>query len=79
MSCIPFPPWKGPSDKWWYCDDCSQTTAEGTLNTVTGEFIEMDLTCPDESVVNVKVDESWPQDELGLEAMLPMLCRERCF
>lgn len=79
MSCIPFPPWNGPNEKWWYCDDCAQATAEGTLNTATGKFIEMDLTCPDRSIVYVKVDESWPQDELGLETMLPALCRERCF
>ncbi|KAL3794372.1 hypothetical protein HJC23_012909 [Cyclotella cryptica] len=79
MSCIAFPPWTGKNDKWWYCDECSQATAEGTLNTATGKFIEMDLTCPDETIVNVKLDETWPQDEVGLEAMLPMLCRERCF
>lgn len=79
ISCIPFPPWNGPNEKWWYCDDCAQATAEGTLNTATGKFIEMDLTCPDRSIVYVKVDESWPQDELGLETMLPALCRERCF
>lgn len=78
MSCIAFPPWTDKNDKWWYCDDCSRTTAEGTIDTSTGKFLELALTCPAGDVETVAVDESWPQDELGLEGILPMLCREHC-
>ena len=31
MSCIAFPPWTDKNDKWWYCDDCIQATAEVCL------------------------------------------------
>jgi hypothetical protein len=28
LSCVPFPPWESASEKWWYCDDCGQVTAD---------------------------------------------------
>lgn len=28
LSCISFPPWNPQDNRWWYCDDCSQVTAE---------------------------------------------------
>ncbi|KAL7539238.1 LOW QUALITY PROTEIN: hypothetical protein ACHAXR_009109 [Thalassiosira sp. AJA248-18] len=78
MSCVAFPPWNDKNEKWWYCDDCSQASAEGTLDTATGKFIELNIKCPSGSTETIDVDESWPQSETGLEGMLPMLCREHC-
>lgn len=76
MSCIAFPPWTSPNNKWWYCDDCARATATGTLE--NGIFASLNVTCPNGKHEVLQVDESWPQDELGLEGMLPMLCREHC-
>ncbi|KAL7548352.1 hypothetical protein ACHAWF_011640 [Thalassiosira exigua] len=78
MSCVSFPPWAGKHEKWWYCDQCSRASAEGTFNTVTGEFISLNVRCPGGTTETVDVDESWPQDEIGLEGMLPVLCRDFC-
>lgn len=78
MSCVAFPPWKGDGEKWWYCDQCGGASAEGTLDTETGKFIDLTIKCPDGSTETVDMNESWPQDETGLEGILPMLCREHC-
>ena len=78
MSCMTFPPWKEKDEKWWYCDDCSSASAEGTLDTATGDFVELKISCPSGDTAIVGVDDSWPQDEVGLEEMLPTLCREHC-
>eukprot|EP00986_Skeletonema_menzelii_P011011 scaffold5539_cov81-Skeletonema_menzelii.AAC.3 len=76
MSCIAFPPWNGQNNKWWYCDDCARATATGTME--NGIFSSLNVTCPNGMHEVLKVEESWPQDELGLEGLLPMLCREHC-
>ena len=76
MSCIAFPPWTSQDNKWWYCDDCARATATGTME--NGIFTSLNVTCPNGMHEVLKVDESWPQEELGLEGMLPMLCREHC-
>ena len=78
LSCVAFPPWAETNDKWWYCDDCSRATAEGTVDTSTGKFVELAVSCPNGSIETLEVDESWPQSEIGLEGILPMLCREHC-
>jgi hypothetical protein len=76
ISCVSFPPWSSEENKWWYCDDCARATATGTLE--NGIFASLNVTCPNGMHEVLQVDESWPQDELGLEGMLPMLCREHC-
>ena len=76
MSCIAMPPWNGKNNKWWYCDDCARATATGTME--NGIFSSLNVTCPNGVHEVLKVEESWPQDELGLEGLLPMLCREHC-
>lgn len=76
MSCIAFPPWTSQDNKWWYCDDCARATATGTME--NGVFSSLNITCPNGMNEVLKVEESWPQDEFGLEGMLPMLCREHC-
>jgi hypothetical protein len=78
MSCVSFPPWEGKNEKWWYCDECSRASAEGTVDTSTGKFIQLSISCPNGSTETVGVDDLWPQDELGLQEILPMLCREHC-
>ncbi len=76
MSCIAFPPWTSQDNKWWYCDDCARATATGTME--NGVFSSLNITCPNGMNEVLEVEESWPQDEFGLEGMLPMLCREHC-
>ena len=76
MSCIAMPPWNGKNNKWWYCDDCARATATGTME--NGIFSSLNVTCPNGVHEVLEVEESWPQDELGLEGLLPMLCREHC-
>ena len=62
-----------------YCDDCAMATAEGTCDTSIGKFVgDLNLNCPSGMNMNVSLDESWPQQEAGLEEMLPTLCREYC-
>ena len=76
MSCIAFPPWNSPNNKWWYCDDCARATATGTME--DGVFSSLNITCPNGMHELLQVEDSWPQDEIGLEGLLPMLCREHC-
>ncbi|KAL9184557.1 hypothetical protein ACHAXT_012527 [Thalassiosira profunda] len=78
LSCFSFPPWAEPNEKWWYCDDCSRASAEGTLDTESGMFTSLNLRCPNGPMQTVDVEEAWPQDEVGLEGILPELCREHC-
>jgi hypothetical protein len=56
LSCISFPPWNPQDNRWWYCDDCSQVTAEwvelewfGSHSFVT---ISFDF-CNDRSFINL--------------------------
>ena len=79
MSCMTFPPWNEKTEKWWYCDSCELATAEGTLDTASGKFTKLSINCPSSNfTVDVDVDTSWPQQEKGLEELLPSLCRAHC-
>ena len=65
-------------EKWWYCDQCVRAYAEGILDTKSGLFVEIKMTCPNETVETVAMQEDWPQSELGLKELLPSLCRDYC-
>ncbi len=62
----------------WYCNYCSRATAEQTSDTETGKFIELNNSFPNGYTKTVGMDESWPQNEIVLERILRMLCREYC-
>lgn len=80
ISCVTMPPWADSESKWWYCDNCDVATANGTLDSATEKFVELNITCPDKSfqVLNTPND-SWSNaNQAELEEMLPTLCRQHC-
>ena len=76
LSCVPFPPWAGEMDKWWYCDDCGRVTAE----IVSQPYRHLELDCPDGSIAEVNFTSISPQnvDRAALQKQLPTYCREYC-
>ena len=76
VSCVTFPPMV--EKKWWYCDQCDRASAEGILDAKSGLFVEIKMTCPNESVETIAMQDDWPQSESGLLQMLPSLCRDYC-
>lgn len=73
LSCVPFPPWEGERNKWWYCDDCGTITAE-IVNT---PHLHLELDCPGGSFGTVNITEE-ELDRSSLEKQLPAYCREYC-
>jgi hypothetical protein len=79
MVCVTIPLWADNEDKWWHCDDCGSATANRMVDTATGKIVGLNLNCSDGTAQSVGMDDSLANaDEVGLEAMLPMLCREYC-
>uniref|UniRef100_A0A7R9WA06 rhomboid protease n=1 Tax=Pseudictyota dubia TaxID=2749911 RepID=A0A7R9WA06_9STRA len=77
LSCVPFPPWSEKDDKWWYCDDCGDVTADAKIDPTTGAFNQLDLKCPDGQRATFDLDV--PQtDKAWLEGHLPKFCRQHC-
>ena len=75
LSCVPFPPWEGSTDKWWYCDDCERVTA----NIVQTPSLHLELKCPDGTSVAVGIDTEYSEiDREKLVKELPSYCREYC-
>ena len=74
LSCVPFPPWKGPQDKWWYCDDCGRVVAE----IISSPSLHLQMECPDGTSVPVALDLVGDIDRDKLEKKLPSYCREYC-
>lgn len=75
LSCVPFPPWEGTGNKWWYCDDCERVTA----NIIQEPNLHLELTCPDGTSVAVGIETEYSEinrDQLIKE--LPSYCREYC-
>lgn len=74
LSCVPFPPWEGPGEKWWYCDDCGRVSAE----IVQSPSLHLQLDCPGGTNVAVGLDSNEAIDREELEMQLPSYCREYC-
>lgn len=74
LSCVPFPPWEGQSNKWWYCDDCGRVTAE----IITTPSLHLELECPDSTSVAVPLDADEANERGQLEKSLPSYCRDFC-
>lgn len=74
LSCVPFPPWESPGNKWWYCDDCGTVTAE----IVEKPSLHLQLDCPDGTNVAVGLDEAEELNRQGLIDALPQYCRDFC-
>lgn len=73
LSCVPFPPWAGTNDKWWYCDDCIQVTA----NIISQPYLHLEINCPSGSFAEVNLT-STTVDRAYLEKNLPSYCRSYC-
>lgn len=79
LSCMSFPPWTPPDNKWWYCDDCGAVTADARINPLTSEFDQLTINCPDGDKVTLIMEEyGLSTDRASLEGMLPRLCRSHC-
>lgn len=78
LSCISFPPWNPQDNRWWYCDDCSQVTAEARINPATGVFHALDMTCPDGTIESIDLSDLGSKDKAWLERNLPNFCRKNC-
>ena len=73
VSCVPFPPWAGEDDKWWYCDDCSRVTADAKLD--SSGYYSLSLTCPDGVIEEIDLSDELVTDRQWIRRQLPNLCR----
>jgi hypothetical protein len=76
VSCVPFPPWAGEDDKWWYCDDCSRVTADAKLD--SSGYYSLSLTCPDGVIEEIDLSDELVTDRQWIRRQLPNLCRKHC-
>lgn len=78
FSCVEFPPWAGPSEKWWYCDECAGVTADARINPQTKQFDRLSLNCPHGDVYTMDIQSDMNTDREWLEKQLPKWCRAYC-
>ena len=78
LSCVPFPPWAADTEKWWFCDDCGNISADAKLNPNTKEFDQLDLNCPDGEITTILLGDEATTDRFWLESNLPTFCRLHC-
>jgi membrane associated rhomboid family serine protease len=67
------------SDKFWYCDDCDQVSADVRKYNSTSPFFDtLDMTCPDGEMetIDISSDEIYETD--AISAQLPAYCRTHC-
>jgi len=78
FSCVPFPPWKPKSERWWNCDDCDLASANAKRDLERNVFAELILTCPDTHVeyINISEENISDKDELAREVV--SYCRVHC-
>lgn len=75
LSCVPFPPWEGADNKWWYCDDCNGVTAD----IVSQPKLHLELHCPSGVTAKVQLDPDESKfDRERVQKRLPAYCREFC-
>lgn len=77
VSCVPFPFWT--ENKWWYCDDCSNSVINATLFKNGTEFYSgVELTCPNGDLVLADVWGEQQNDRGAIQRQLPAYCRRYC-
>lgn len=76
VSCVPFPPWAGEENKWWYCDDCSQVTADAKLD--SSGYYSLSMTCPNGEIEEIDLSDQLVTDRQWIQRQLPMMCRKNC-
>jgi len=77
-SCVPFPPWAGEDDKWWYCDDCHKATADAIQDEDTGYYDFLSLRCPNGDISDVDLSGQKISDREYLREQLTTFCRRHC-
>ena len=76
LSCVPFPPWAGEDDKWWYCDDCSMVTADAILD--SSGYYSLSMSCPDGAIEQIDLSDQLVTDRQWIQKQLPTFCRKYC-
>mmetsp|Transcript_24179 Transcript_24179/g.46303 ORF Transcript_24179/g.46303 Transcript_24179/m.46303 type:complete len:203 (-) Transcript_24179:707-1315(-) len=76
VSCVPFPPWAGEDNKWWYCDDCSRITADAKLD--ASGYYSLSMTCPDGAIEEIDLSDQLVTDRQWIRKQLPSYCRKYC-
>ncbi|KAL3807618.1 hypothetical protein ACHAXA_008628 [Cyclostephanos tholiformis] len=76
VSCVPFPPWAGEDNKWWYCDDCSKVTADAILD--SSGYYSLSMTCPDGVIQEIDLSDQLVTDRQWIQRQLPTMCRKYC-
>lgn len=71
FSCVEFPPWASPSEKWWYCDECAGVTADARINPETKQFDRLSINCPYGDVFTLDIQNDMKADRDWLERQLP--------
>jgi hypothetical protein len=77
LSCISFPPGVSKEKQWWHCDACGQVSAYGTVDTISDQYISLQLQCPSGSTVDISV-EDYHMDRSVVENKLVEMCRQSC-
>jgi hypothetical protein len=77
MSCVSFPPGVPKDKKWWHCDACGQVSAYGTIDTISEQYISLQLQCPSGKIVDISV-EDYHMDKSIIETKLVDMCRQSC-
>ena len=73
---VPFPPWAGEDNKWWYCDDCSRITADAKLD--SSGYYSLSMTCPDGAIEEIDLSDQLVTDRQWIRKQLPTYCRKYC-
>jgi hypothetical protein len=74
ISCVPFPFFR--EEKFWYCDDCDQVTAN--LFKTGNVYQRVELTCPDKTIEEIDVSGEALSDINAVRKSLPTYCRDYC-
>lgn len=78
ISCLPFPPWKGPTEKWWYCDDCGSVAGDATKNVTSNIYDHLTLFCPNGEQPIVDITDRAITNASILSDSLAPYCRQFC-
>ena len=79
LSCVEFPPWKNSTEKWWYCDECGQTSADARVDDTTGMYDMLKLYCPDGTEIEFELSgDDITDDASKIQSVLPTYCKSQC-
>jgi len=69
-------PFPREDKKWWYCDDCSQVTADAKLD--PSGYYSLSMTCPNGDIEDIDLSDQLVTDRQWIQRQLPILCRKNC-